>query len=59
MEFSDLPNKDEIANAFWRITGEADPNKRLTPEEQQQAAQQQRAQRGHGVAAPDRHGHPG
>lgn len=44
MEFSDLPNKDEIANAFRRITGEADPNKRLTPEEQQQAAQQQQAQ---------------
>ena len=43
-EFSDLPNKDEIADQFRKITGEQDPNKEMTPEEQQQAqqAQQQR-----------------
>lgn len=44
MEFSDLPNKDEIANAFRRITGEPDPDKKLTPEEEAQVAQQQQAQ---------------
>lgn len=40
MEFSDLPNKDEIAEAIRRITGERDPNKDLTPEEAQQQEQQ-------------------
>lgn len=40
MEFSDLPNKAEIAEQFRKITGEKDPNKELTPEEQQQAEQQ-------------------
>lgn len=38
-EFSDLPNKDEIAEEIRRLTGEPDPAKELTPEEQ--AAQQQ------------------
>lgn len=40
MEFSDLPNKDEIANEIRKMTGERDPNKPMTPEEQQQAQQQ-------------------
>jgi hypothetical protein len=43
-EFSDLPNKDEIASEIRRLTGEADPEKELTPEEQQAQAQQQEAQ---------------
>jgi hypothetical protein len=41
-EFSDLPNKDAIAEQFRKMTGERDPNKEMTPEEQQ--AQQQQAQ---------------
>ena len=41
-EFSDLPNKDQIAAQFRRITGDPDPDKQLSPEEQQQA--QQKAQ---------------
>lgn len=40
MEFSDLPNKDEIADQIRQITGEQDPNKKLTPEEQQQQQEQ-------------------
>lgn len=43
-EFSDLPNKDEIADQFRKITGEQDPNKELSPEEQQQAQQNQQMQ---------------
>lgn len=43
-EFSDMPNKDEIVNAIRQLTGEQDPNKELTPEEQQQAQQQAQAQ---------------
>lgn len=44
MEFSDMPNKDQIAAEFRRLTNTPDPSKELTPEEQaqqQQAAQQQ------------------
>jgi hypothetical protein len=44
MEYSDLPNKDEVAEAIRRMTGDPDPNKRLTPEEQQQAEINKRAQ---------------
>lgn len=44
MEFSDLPNKDEIAEAIRKMTGERDPNKELTPEEQAQQQQQQQEQ---------------
>jgi hypothetical protein len=46
MEFSDLPNKDEIASAFRNITGERDPDKEMTPEEmkQQQDQMQQQAE---------------
>lgn len=44
MEFSDLPNKDEIADQIRRMTGDRDPNKELTPEEQQQVQQQQAQQ---------------
>lgn len=40
MEFSDLPNKDEIADQIRRMTGDRDPNKELTPEEQQQMQEQ-------------------
>ena len=46
MEFSDLPNKDEIASAFRGMTGERDQSKQMTPEEEQQAqaqAQEQQA----------------
>lgn len=44
MEFSDLPNKSEIADELRRMTGEQDPDKELTPEEAQQAQQQMQAQ---------------
>lgn len=43
MEFSDLPNKDEVADQIRKLTGERDPNKPMTPEEEQ-AAQEQAAQ---------------
>jgi hypothetical protein len=43
-EFSDLPNKDEIAEELRRLTGERDPNKEMTPEEAQQAEEQMRMQ---------------
>lgn len=43
-EFSDLPNKNEIADQIRKLTGERDPNKEPTPEEQQQAEQQAQAQ---------------
>lgn len=35
-EFSDFPNKDEIVADLRRMTGEPDPTKKLTPEEQAQ-----------------------
>jgi hypothetical protein len=44
MEFSDLPNKDEIAEAIRRLTGERDPDKEMTPEETQQAQEQMQMQ---------------
>lgn len=44
MEFSDLPNKDEIADALRKMTGDRDPSKEMTPEEQQQAEQQAQQQ---------------
>ena len=44
MEFSDLPNKAEIAEQFRKLTGERDPNKPMSPEEQAQAEQQAMAQ---------------
>lgn len=40
MEFSDLPNKDEVAEQIRKLTGERDPNKPMTPEETDQAEQQ-------------------
>ena len=43
-DYSDLPNHEEIADAFRRVTGERDPSKEPTPEEQQQQAQAQQAQ---------------
>jgi len=47
MDFSDLPNKDDIANQFRKLTGERDPSKPPSAEEeaqsQEQAAQQAQA----------------
>lgn len=43
-EFSDFPNKDEIVGDIRRMTGEPDPAKKLTPEEEQAAAMQQQLQ---------------
>lgn len=43
-EYSDLPNKDEIVTDLRRLTGEQDPNKKLTPEEADQQEQQMRMQ---------------
>lgn len=40
-EYSDLPNKDEIADQIRRLTGERDESKPLSPEEEAQAAAQQ------------------
>lgn len=44
MDFSDLPNKDEIANQFRKLTGEKDPSKPATPQEEEAARQQAQAQ---------------
>lgn len=44
MDFSDLPNKDEVADQIRKLTGERDPNKPMTPEEAQQMEQQMQAQ---------------
>lgn len=44
LDFSDLPNKDEVAEQIRKITGERDPNKEPTPEEAQQMQQQMQAQ---------------
>lgn len=41
-EFSDLPNKDEIVQELRAVTGEQDPDRELTPEEE--AAEQQKLQ---------------
>jgi hypothetical protein len=41
MEFSDLPNKDEIVEAFRKMTGDRDESQAMTPEEE--AAQQEQA----------------
>lgn len=42
-DFSDLPNKDAIVQEFRAMTGEADPDRELTPQEQQAQAEQQQA----------------
>lgn len=44
MEFSDIPNKDEVADAIRKITGDRDPNKEMTPEEQAQVQEQMQQQ---------------
>lgn len=44
MDYSDLPNNDAIADEMRKLTGDRDPNKPLTPEEQQQMQQQMQAQ---------------
>ena len=44
MEFSDLPNKAEIVEAFRKITGDRDPSKEPTPEEAAELEQQMAAQ---------------
>lgn len=43
-EFSDLPNKDEIADQIRKLTGERDPNKEMTPEEEAQMEAQAQQQ---------------
>ena len=43
-EFSDFPNKNEIVAELRRMTGDPDPTREPTPEEQQQIAQQQQLQ---------------
>jgi len=44
IEFSDLPNKDEIVDQIRQLTGEQDPNKEMTPEQAQQAQAQMQQQ---------------
>jgi hypothetical protein len=44
LEFSDLPNKDEVAEQIRQITGQRDPNKEMSPEEAAQAEEQMRQQ---------------
>lgn len=44
LEFSDLPNHNDIASELRKMTGEPDPNHQPTPEEQQKMAQQQQMQ---------------
>lgn len=44
MEFSDLPNKDEVAEQFRAVVGVPDPNKEPTPEEEQRAQEQRQAE---------------
>ena len=44
MEYSDMPNNDAIADELRKLTGERDPNKPMSPEEQQQMQQQMQAQ---------------
>ena len=44
MEFSDLPNKSEIADQIRALTGDRNPNKKLSPEEMAQVQQQMQAQ---------------
>lgn len=44
MEFSDQPNKDEIADAMRQVIGERDPNKPMTQEEAAQMQEQMAAQ---------------
>lgn len=43
-DYSDLPNKDEIAAEIRKLTGEADPAREMTPEELQAQQQAQAAQ---------------
>lgn len=43
-EYSDMPNKDAIADEIRKITGEVDPNKKLTPKEAQAQEEQMRQQ---------------
>lgn len=44
LEFSDLPNKDDLAAELRRLIGDRDPNQQMTPEEQQAAEEQARQQ---------------
>lgn len=44
MQFSDLPNADDIVAEIRRMTGEQDPDKELTPEEQAKAEEQAQMQ---------------
>lgn len=44
LEFSDMPNKDAVAEQIRKVTGEPDPNKQPTPQEAQALALQQQQQ---------------
>ncbi|MFG0641910.1 hypothetical protein [Delftia sp. WSY_22] len=44
MDYSDLPNREQIADEMRKLTGERDPARSLSPEEQQQMQQQMQAQ---------------
>lgn len=44
-EFSDMPNKDEIASAIRQAVGQPDPNAEMSPEQQQQMVEAQQMQR--------------
>lgn len=44
MDYSDLPNHEQMADEMRKLTRERDPNKPLTPEEQEQMQQQMQAQ---------------
>lgn len=44
MDYSDLPNHEQMADEMRKLTGERDPNRPMTPEEQQQMQQQMQAQ---------------
>jgi len=44
LEFSDLPNKDDLAAELRRLIGDRDPNQEMTPEEKQAAEQQAQQQ---------------
>jgi len=44
MDFSDFPNKDEVAEQIRKLTSERDPSKPMTPEEEQAAQAQAQQQ---------------
>ena len=44
LDYSDLPNNEQMADEMRKLTGDRDPNKPLTPEEQQAMQQQMQVQ---------------